>query len=230
MTVENANESDGAFHGLMRSLNLDAELSQTYGTDFETLNYHQLSLAKHTIENQLSVLFDLLSNKYHANMQTPLLTPDGFPRSDIDVVSIRLIRTKVIRLRNDHRAVLQLLELQLVQQLGADRLQNENLTQEPREPAASSRYTIPYARASEIAPGSPALLAGLREGDEIVLFGHVHAGNHGRLLEITAVVQRNVDRKVAVTVVRNGNQQVVELTPTNNWGGRGLLGCRVVPI
>lgn len=233
MTVENGIEDDGAFRGLMSSLNL-ASTFLGYPSNFATLTYNQLLQAKNTIENQLSILFDLLSQKYSATMETPLLTPDGFPRSDIDVVSIRLIRTKIIRMRNDYRAVLQLLEAKLQEQLGTSVLQSQPVNRESSESTEnvvlSSRYTIPYARVSEIAPDSPALRAGLREGDGIVLFGHVHAGNHARLLEITTCVQGHVDRQFAVIVVRNGTQQEVQLTPTNGWGGRGLLGCRVVPI
>ena len=95
MTVDELDVS-GSFQGLMRSLNLDSEQFKEYDDiDFESLNFIQLSHVKDEIENQLNILFDLLRHKYNADMDTPLVTPDGFPRSDLDVVTIRLLRIRL---------------------------------------------------------------------------------------------------------------------------------------
>lgn len=40
-------------------------------------------------------------------MQTSLIDPEGFPRADIDVASIRTARVQIIRLRNDLKAVME---------------------------------------------------------------------------------------------------------------------------
>lgn len=39
-------------------------------------------------------------------MQTNLIDPEGFPRSDIDVASIRTARSQINRLRNDLKGVI----------------------------------------------------------------------------------------------------------------------------
>lgn len=41
----------------------------------------------------MTVLLTLI--KHHVNMETPLITPDGFPRSDIDVAQSKLVLTKM---------------------------------------------------------------------------------------------------------------------------------------
>lgn len=40
------------------------------------------------------------------NMLTPLIDPEGFPRSDIDVAGIRTARSQINRLRNDLKDVM----------------------------------------------------------------------------------------------------------------------------
>ena len=120
MTIDELDVS-GSFQGLMRSLNLDSEQFKEYDDiDFESLNFIQLSHVKDEIENQLNILFDLLRHKYNADMDTPLVTPDGFPRSDLDVVTIRLLRIRIIRLRNDDRKVIHLLDDRMAQEFATE--------------------------------------------------------------------------------------------------------------
>jgi 26S proteasome non-ATPase regulatory subunit 9 len=58
--------------------------------------------------------------------------------------------------------------------------------------------------------------------------------NHERLRKVGEVVQRNLGRPILVKVVRGAGSQAQELqlrvTPRAGWGGRGTLGCHVVPI
>ena len=54
----------------------------------------------------------------------PLVTPDGFPRSDLDVVTIRLLRIRIIRLRNDDRKVIHLLDDRMAQEFATRRESN----------------------------------------------------------------------------------------------------------
>ncbi|ANB12952.1 Nas2p [Sugiyamaella lignohabitans] len=48
-------------------------------------------------------------------MDTPLVTSDGFPRSDIDVAQIREARSRIIRLKNDLRGIMSQIEAGLVE-------------------------------------------------------------------------------------------------------------------
>jgi 26S proteasome non-ATPase regulatory subunit 9 len=93
----------------------------------------------------------------------------------------------------------------------------------------------------------------LREGDEIRNFGYVNNTNHDGLRRVGECVQGNEgvsysqyswfeaeanspQRDVLVKISRppNGGQQRQELqltlTPRRNWGGRGLLGCHILPL
>lgn len=210
MTMDNTSE----FHGLMASLNLDITNYDIH----QDLNYSQLAIVKDNIESQLSQLFDVLTRKYHADMNTSLLTADGFPREDIDVVSIRLIRVNIIRLRNDHKYLLTLLEAKLIEQF-------QNAEPETVE------YTIPFAVIDEVIANSPAEASGMHKGDKIVTFDKsIHAGNHNKLSAVVRRVQTNIDMPLKVEVIRNGSKVELELTPTNQWEGKGALGCKIVPI
>lgn len=45
----------------------------------------------------------------------------------------------------------------------------------------------------------------------------------------TAVRNDHFQKKIRVTVLRDGRAQRVELTP-QQWSGRGVLGCSVLPL
>lgn len=47
-------------------------------------------------------------------METPLVTSDGYPRSDIDIVQIRTVRTDIILLKNDLKGLLDDIQKELV--------------------------------------------------------------------------------------------------------------------
>ncbi|KAK6460404.1 putative 26S proteasome regulatory subunit [Scheffersomyces coipomensis] len=238
MTIDESDISDDSFRGLMKNLNLDESQFQEYQTNYEELSFQRLSQIKQIIESQLSLLFDLLKQKYNADMDTKLLTSDGFPRNDIDVVSIRLIRVKIIRLRNDHKHLLKVLEVKLVEHFQSIKdTSSESNTVEPSQSTSESasstiKYTVPFARVSEIAPNGPAFNAGLQEGDKIVLFdNHIHAANHNRLSGVVSSVKNGINKSIPVEILRDNNQStILYLKPTNNWGGQGLLGCRLIPL
>lgn len=214
-----------SFEGLMSSLNLDDKFV-TYKVHPQ-LNYQQLVIIKDNIETQLETLFDLLKNQFNADMNTSLLTGDGFPRDDIDVVSIRLIRVRIIRLRNDHKEVLALIESKLQQQFAT------NTTIDPSTiPRAKPKsYTVAFARIDEVITESPAESAGLKLNDKILLFDNdIHAGNHNKLTALVSRVQNKIDQDIPVVVQRSGSQVNLSLKPSNQWHGKGVLGCKIVPI
>lgn len=225
------NSSDASFRGLMKDLNLDESQFKSYKTNFSQLTYDQLSTTKNEIESQLSLLFDILSNQYKADMSTSLLTDDGYPRNDIDVVGIRLIRVKIIRLRNDVKLVYSLLETKLIEKFEQQKGSTVSETSiEPEQTRPSPVYTIPFAIVSEVVPHGPASTSGLNEGDQIIAMDDIHAANHNRLTNISLKVRDSVDKSLAVVVLRDGTRQTLDLKPTDKWDGRGLLGCRLLPL
>lgn len=219
-------ESDGRFQGLMKSLNVE-ELAN-YRSDFENLSYDQIVATKELIESQLQLLFDILSNKYRAELDTPLVTPDGFPRSDIDVVSIRLIRIKIIRLRNDNKQLLKLLEIKLIEQFESIK---GNEIVDTSSQIESTSYNLPFALIKQVIPQGPAYTSGLREGDTIVLFDNdIHFHNHENLSQLGKRVKSKVHQDIPIVIFRGSGKLDLILKPTDNWSGQGLLGCHVVPL
>lgn len=218
MTIDEADVGD--FSGAMESLNLD--IREYDHSELERMPFAELARAKQRLEATLETLFDLLKHKYNFDMHQPLVV-DGFPRADVDVVSIRLVRTKIIRLRNDHAYVLGLLEARLSEQLLG--VGTESAGEVPRPAPAA------FAWVKEVVEGSPASKAGLRLGDRICVFdGDIRAHNHSKLMAVAARVKSKQDQEVKVEVSRGGEQVELTLVPTEDWPGRGLLGCLLIPL
>lgn len=223
-----------SFEGLMGSLNLDANEFINYKIH-EDLNYQQLSLIKSDIETQLTKLFDLMTNSFNVTMDTPLLTNDGYPRDDIDLVSIRLIRVKIIRLRNDHTKILSMIEQKLIDQFNNPTTNTDPQSHDDDGPESINKLLeakIPFARVEEIIDQSPASQAGLNPGDKIIVFdNNIHVGNHNRLTAVVNRVKDNIDQPLTVHITRGDtNISAITLTPTKNWNGNGLLGCKIIPL
>lgn len=226
MTIDE-NDVGGSFTGLMKNINLDeTEYSRK---DLQNMPYNQLAMAKADIERTLESLFDLLTHKYKFDMRQPLVI-NGFPRNDVDVVTIRLIRTKIIRLRNDHAFVLELLENHLRERL-QQTSQPETVVNREIGEAPPSRVYVPFAVIREVAPNGPAEASGLRPGDALTLFdSDIHAGNHSKLAAVASRVRDKIGKEIPVDLLRDGQKVLVILVPTDNWGGRGVLGCHLVPF
>jgi 26S proteasome regulatory subunit N4 len=115
----------------------------------------------------------------------------------------------------------------------------------------------PFARVNSVAAGSPADRAGLKVNDLVKVFGHVNEMNHDNLKKVAECVMGSEDvrtvtqehmsashdilaftnhlqRPLVLKISRPtqlGPSQELQLTlvPSRNWGGRGLLGCHILP-
>ncbi|KAF9363397.1 putative 26S proteasome regulatory subunit [Mortierella sp. NVP85] len=90
----------------------------------------------------------------------------------------------------------------------------------------------PFARVNSVAPDSPAKEAGLLEGDMIVVFGTVNVNTPNVLPSLGAHVQSRENKPILVKVRRAGSErlQSLILVPKQGWGGRGTLGCHILPV
>ncbi|CUS21954.1 LAQU0S04e04654g1_1 [Lachancea quebecensis] len=203
--------------------NIDAELKR------QLFRLPELSLpevfdVKSKLEAQLSQLFDNLQRQ-GTDLESSLVTEDGFPRSDIDVLQARLIRRSINMLRNDLKAV-----IVRTQELMADQFQKLAAKTQLIDEREVLEYRIPFAAVTEVVFDSPSHSAGLSKDDKIVRFGNLHAGNNKSLSAIGPLVQGNEEKPVTIRVLRNGVFLNLTLVPSRKWAGPGLLGCRLVHI
>ncbi|KAJ3102959.1 putative 26S proteasome regulatory subunit [Phlyctochytrium planicorne] len=139
------------------------------GTEFQAT----LKL-KENIEVEIKALEDaILSHKI--GLDEPLVTPDGFPRNDVDVSAyltaqslpcllnvikvwtIRHLRHELVLKKNDYKDIMKQME-KVVQ----DAFQKGTL-----DPSTVT-VPVPFAFVNSVAEGSPAAAAGLRPGDKIL--------------------------------------------------------------
>ncbi|KAI0486415.1 hypothetical protein F4859DRAFT_369399 [Xylaria cf. heliscus] len=205
------------------------------------LSFAELQQKKDNMEAELKALGGVLDS-HGVNMETPLITRDGFPRADIDVAQIRTTRSRIIHLKNDYKDLMNAIEKHLhehfasLQDIG-DNFSNLNPTDQAMIMGDSIPETleVPFAKVNSVVADSPAEAAGLKVGDEIRNFGYVNKSNHDGLRKVGECVQGNEGQRVLVKISRradSGTRQELQLylTPRRNWGGRGLLGCHILPL
>jgi len=206
------------------------------------------------LEAELKALGAVLDS-HGVTMQSSLTTFDGYPRADIDVAQVRVTRARIICLRNDWKEVMGWVERGLhahhanlkTEEMGAQMQtqtrtpldvvepgSNETALANSRDPPPAPE--APFARVNTVEAGSPAHEAGLKVGDLVRRFGSAIWSNHERLRKVGEVVQQNQGRPILVRVQRKtesgvGVQELeLRVTPRVGWGGRGSLGCHILPI
>ncbi|KAI0159412.1 hypothetical protein BJ166DRAFT_466717 [Pestalotiopsis sp. NC0098] len=202
------------------------------------LSFAELSQKKDDMEAELKALGGVLDS-HGVNMDTPLTTRDGFPRADIDVAQIRTTRSRIIHLRNDYKDLMNAIEKHLHEHFASldetDDLPTARTGAGMLGDSITPTLDEPFARVNSVVPQSPAYSAGLKAGDEIRNFGYVNRANHDGLKKVAECVQGNENQNILVKISRPGEatrrqELQLMLTPRQNWGGRGMLGCHILPI
>ncbi|CCK70611.1 Nas2p KNAG_0E03540 [Huiozyma naganishii CBS 8797] len=211
-------------HALLTNRQIDSSLTDRISR-FREIPLAELMELKRNVESELDKLYTTLHDQ-GIGMDTPLITPNGFPRADIDVLEVRLVRRNINMLKNDLNNLMERLHALLNAHFSND--QNAAGGSQLREDAMDIDYTVPFALITEIAPNGPVHLAGINNGDKLISCGVIHAANHSRLKNLQNEVINNENKTLKIRILST-NQQIMDLqlTPTRNWNGRGLLGCRL---
>ncbi|OCH91211.1 hypothetical protein OBBRIDRAFT_792490 [Obba rivulosa] len=192
-----------------------------------------LMARKEAIEAELDAQSSILEAN-DSTMETPLLDADGFPRSDIDVWAVRHARVRIIELRNDLAAVMDRIMVGLQNVYDPSVAAAAEPTEMPQSNISVSPPSalLPFAKVDGVAPGSPAAAAGLLREDLVLSFGVLTRSSFGSssLQPLAEYVATQENREILVRVLRGANETVsLTFIPRRNWGGRGLLGCHIVP-
>ncbi|KAL8377802.1 hypothetical protein RB595_008471 [Gaeumannomyces hyphopodioides] len=164
------------------------------------LSIAELQRKKDNLEAELKALGGVLES-HNVDMSTSLLTPDGFPRADLDVAQIRTTRARIIHLRNDYKDLMTVIEKQLHEHFASlddDEVGSSSATAfamaEPLPDSAPEALDPPFAKVNSVVDGSPANSAGLKQNV---------------LVKITRTSGPSQAQELRLT-----------LTPRRDWGGR----------
>lgn len=194
-----------------------------------------LSQQKYQIEAELQRQYGVLSLN-GTDISSPLTDTSGFPRDDIpDLASVRVARAKIHELRNDLRAIVDRIAGALPLWMPPNKQSDESQQLTHQDATHSTTSLTPFAKVDTVSPNSPAELAGLKVGDQLVRYGHVNATNHDSLRALVTATAENEGMNLNLVWFRydaNENRQMIckVLTPRSGWGGRGLIGCHIVPL
>ncbi|KAJ8080535.1 putative 26S proteasome regulatory subunit [Marasmius tenuissimus] len=188
-----------------------------------------LMAQKQNIETELDTHLSILKAN-DCTLRSPLVDGDGFPRADIDIFAVRGARVRIIELRNDLEAITneigKALEAVYDPSIAADNKGSATMT-----PSASTDSPKPFAKVDGVAPGGPAAEAGLKREDLVVKFGPlIHTSFTSNSLQpLVEVVSENENQSIPIKVLRDGTSVFLSLVPRKGWGGRGMLGCHIIP-
>ncbi|XP_060171775.1 uncharacterized protein LOC132602962 isoform X3 [Lycium barbarum] len=194
-------------------------------------------------ETEMDVIIQRFSQPGGPGISGNLVDSEVFPRTDIDIPTVRADRHRLAELRNDHKIMTEKID-QNIQVLHSARLASTPSSVKDSDDApglgvqgsavniataATSAMDVdvvfsrPFAVIDEISEASPAVEDGLQLGDQVVRFGNVQSGEN-ILQRLAAESQSNQGCAVSMTVMRQGAMTNVKVTP-RAWQGRGLLGC-----
>lgn len=209
------------------------ESNKNTSSEFEEMDTSKMSLMekaqylvkkKDFMEKEIKDWQEVLES-HKVGMNDSLLDSEGFPRSDIDIVQIRIARNKIIYLKNDYKAIMNEIEKALYDLHKENQLQKEK--QNENQNISKLR---PFAIVNSVSEFSPAYEAGLLAQDKIVEFGPINENNNNNLKALPEIVMNNKDKQLPLVVLRNQTRDVINLTLTPKvWSGRGLLGCHILP-
>jgi len=189
-----------------------------------------LGSRKEAIEAELDANVSILKAN-DSTLRSSLIDGEGFPRADIDIYAVRTARVRIIELRNDLDSIINDIGKALE---GVYDPATGSLSSGPEASAPATNAegpSKPFAKVDGVAPGSPAAEAGLKRDDLVLKFGSLghQSFTSSSLTPLAELVAESENRTLPIKVQRGSDQVVLRLTPRKGWGGRGMLGCHIVP-
>ncbi|ETV90643.1 hypothetical protein H310_14601 [Aphanomyces invadans] len=221
--------------------------------------FQELDKERAAIDAEIQLIAEeLTSGPNPIGLKGPLVDEEGFPRSDIDVYTVRHKRHRFACLQNDLKWKMKEIEDVMTSIYAEQKAQQPPTLKQPNSTAKGTLShstvhaieankgtalpvkllgnsgvdsAIPFARVESIQDGSPSSEAGLQVGDLILQFGTAKAENHRELAAIRDIVGRNINTTIEVIVQRQptADLYLLSLVP-HSWNGPGVLGCHIVPL
>ncbi|KAH6779383.1 26S proteasome regulatory subunit [Perilla frutescens var. hirtella] len=197
------------------------------------------------LEEEMNVIIQRLCQPGAPGLSGNLVDSEasfGFPRTDIDIPTVRADRHRLAELRNDHKVITEKID-QNIQLLHSAKLTTTSASVRDSGPSAGMPSSLsnsvaidasstmdvdfnisrPFAIVDEITELSPAAEDGLQLGDQILKFGNVERGEN-LLQRLASEAQQKQGEAVPLVLMRQGSLINLTVTP-RTWSGRGLLGC-----
>mmetsp|Transcript_6319 Transcript_6319/g.12418 ORF Transcript_6319/g.12418 Transcript_6319/m.12418 type:complete len:216 (+) Transcript_6319:107-754(+) len=174
-------------------------------------------------------------------VEESLVDSEGFPRSDLDLVSVRMDRQRVHVLNNDHARLMAQIEGKLHKlhahtrgdvDVSAPIQHTRSYVEEERVAAplaVPAKSTLPFAIVDEVSQDGPAMHAGVAVGDKVLQCAHITGQTPNSLATMGSLVSESENRVLDLIVLRGDNVVRLKLHP-KKWSGRGLLGCHLSPM
>lgn len=169
-----------------------------------------------------------------------LIDKEGFPRADIDIHAIRILRNKYVCLQTDHKNLMKSIE-SLLKEVMSLPYESPTGLSKPESKTSKNKLVaekdtedlIPILRVDTVDQGSPSADCGLCSGDIILKFGPLvfvkTITQREIMAEVVRIVGQNINGKIEIILERNLEQLRLELEP-KEWEGRGFLGCKLAPL
>ncbi|CAN4113221.1 unnamed protein product [Withania somnifera] len=205
-------------------------------------------------EAEMDVIIQRLCQPGGPGLSGNLVDSEGFPRTDIDIPTVRADRRRLAELRNDHKIMTEKID-QNIQVLHSARLASiPSSVKDSDDTAGLGVQGSAVNIGSSSSPGNYIVTAATSAAMDVdVVFSRpfavideiteaspaaedglqlgdqvVRFGNvqsvENLLQLLAAEAQSNQGRAVSMTVMRQGAMTNIQVTP-RVWQGRGLLGC-----
>uniref|UniRef100_A0A5B6YTF9 Putative 26S proteasome non-ATPase regulatory subunit 9 isoform X1 n=1 Tax=Davidia involucrata TaxID=16924 RepID=A0A5B6YTF9_DAVIN len=206
------------------------------------------------LEAEMNVIIDRLCQPGGPGLSANLVDSEGFPRTDIDIPTVRADRRRLTELRNDHKDITEKIN-ENIQVLHSARLaprslplkdsgnvegsSNQGSSVDHVGTSASSNYVLPRDNINvmdvDVVASIPfAMVDEIAEASPAAEDGLqlgdqiVKFGNvesgDNLLPRLASEAQTNQGRPIPTVLVRQGALINLTVTP-RAWEGRGLLGC-----